>query len=92
VVILETHAFTRRAVELLSDEEYAQLQAELVARPDAGRLIRGTAGLRKVRWAAKGHGKRGGVRAIYYWHVPGHQLRMLFVYSKGEQEDLTERQ
>jgi len=61
VLILETHAFTRRIVELLSDEHYAQhyaqLQADLVARPDAGRLIRGTGGLRKIRWAAKGHGK-----------------------------------
>jgi hypothetical protein len=92
VVILETHAFTKRIVELLSDEEYADLQAALVAHPDAGRLIRGTGGFRKIRWAAKGHGKRGGVRAIYYWHVFGDQLMMLCVYPKGEQDDLTERQ
>jgi hypothetical protein len=92
VVILETHAFTRRIIELLPDEEYARLQSELVARPDVGRVIRGTGGLRKIRWAAKGHGKRGGVRAIYYWYVRGEQLLMLLVYPKGEQENLTERQ
>ena len=96
MLILETHAFTRRIVELLSDEHYAQhyaqLQADLVDRPDAGRLIRGTGGLRKIRWAAKGHGKRGGVRVICYWYVRGEQLLMLLVYPKEEQDDLSERQ
>ena len=92
MLILETHAFTRRIVELLSDEHYAQLQADLVARPDAGRLIRGTGGLRKIRWAAKAHGKRGGVRVIYSWYVRGEQLLMLLVYPKDEQDDLSERQ
>lgn len=92
MVILETHAFTRRIVELLPDAEYAELQADLLARPDAGRLMRGTGGLRKLRWAAKGHGKKGGVRVIYYWHVPGDRLLMLLVYPKNEQDDLSERQ
>lgn len=92
MVILETHAFTAGILELLSDEEYRLLQATLVARPDAGRLIRGTGGLRKIRWAAKGHGKRGGVRIIYYWHVPGDQLLMLLAYAKSDQDDLTPRQ
>ena len=92
MVILETHAFTAAILELLSDEEYRLLQAVLVARPDSGRLIRGTGGLRKVRWAAKGHGKRGGVRAIYYWHVAGDRLLMLLAYAKGQQDDLTPRQ
>jgi mRNA-degrading endonuclease RelE of RelBE toxin-antitoxin system len=92
VVILETHAFTARIVELLSDDEYRLLQQVLVARPDAGRLIRGTGGLRKLRWAAKGRGKRGGARIVYYWHVPGDRLLMLLSYKKGEQDDLTPRQ
>ncbi len=92
VVILETHAFTARILELLSDDEYRLLQQELVARPDAGRLIRGTGGLRKVRWATKGRGKRGGARIVYYWHAPGDRLLMLLAYAKGEQDDLTPRQ
>jgi mRNA-degrading endonuclease RelE of RelBE toxin-antitoxin system len=92
VVILETHAFTAAILELLSDEEYRLLQQALVARPDAGRLIRGSGGLRKIRWAAKGRGKRGGVRVIYYWHVPGDRLLMLLAYAKSEQDDLTPRQ
>ena len=92
MVILETHAFTARILALLSDDEYRLLQQELVARPDAGRLIRGTSGLRKVRWAAKGRGRRGGARIIYYWHVPGDRLLMLLAYAKSEQDDLTRRQ
>lgn len=92
MVILETHAFTARILELLSDDEYRLLQQELVARPDAGRLIRGTGGLRKLRWAAKGRGKRGGARIVYYWHAPGDRLLMLLAYAKSEQDDLTPRQ
>ena len=92
VVILETHAFTARILELVSDDEYRLLQQDLVARPDAARLIRGTGGLRKVRWAAKGRGKRGGACIVYYWHAPGDRLLMLLAYAKGEQDDLTPRQ
>ena len=92
MVILETHAFTTAILELLSDEEYRLLQQALVARPDAGRLMRGSGGLRKIRWAAKGRGKRGGVRVIYYWHVPGDRLLMLLAYAKSERDDLTPRQ
>jgi mRNA-degrading endonuclease RelE of RelBE toxin-antitoxin system len=92
VVILETHAFTAAILEHLSDDEYRLFQTALVARPDAGRLIRGSGGLRKIRWAAKGHGKRGGVRIIYYWHIPGDQLLMLVAYAKSDQDDLTPRQ
>jgi mRNA-degrading endonuclease RelE of RelBE toxin-antitoxin system len=92
VVILETHAFTARISELLPDDDYRLLQQALVVRPDAGRLIRGTGGLRKLRWAAKGRGKRGGARIVYYWHVRGDRLLMLLAYAKGEQDDLTPRQ
>ena len=49
-------------------------------------------GLRKIPWAGSGRGKRGGVRVIYYWHVPGEAILFLFVYSKNEQEDLTASQ
>jgi len=51
---------------LLSDDEYKELQEHLIERPDVGTVIEGTGGLRKVRWAAKGGGKSGGVRIIYY--------------------------
>ena len=68
--IVETSVFTRLLAGLLSEEEYRGLQAELVARPHAGALIQGGGGIRKVRWAAQGKGKSGGVRLIYYWAPP----------------------
>lgn len=61
---------------------------------DMGDLVANTGGLRKVRWSQqkRGKGKRGGVRVIYYWHVSGSLLYMLFAYSKDQQDDLSARQ
>ncbi len=88
MVIIETSIFTRQVRELLSQEEYRELQIALVNRPNAGSLIVGSGGLRKVRWAIKGKGKRGGVRVIYYWAVKQEQLLMLLIYGKSERDDL----
>jgi len=90
----ETDLFTAQITRLLSDQEYAELQGTLVVRPDAGDLIEDTGGLRKVRWGrrARGKGKRGGIRVIYYWRVSASLIYMLFAYSKDEQDDLTARQ
>jgi hypothetical protein len=57
-----------------------------------GDLIPYSGGLRKVRWGLEGRGKRGGVRVIYYWAVGAEQLRMLYVYPKASQENLTHQQ
>lgn len=92
MVIIETTVFTRQVRELLSDDEYRELQAALVERPDAGSVIARSGGLRKLRWAAKGKGKRGGSRVIYYWAVMPEQLLMLLIYSKSERDDLTREQ
>jgi len=92
MVIIETSVITRRIRDLMSDGEYSELQDALVKRPDMGDLIPGSGGLRKVRWGLEGHGKRGGVRVIYYWAVNAAQIRMLYVYSKGRQENLTKQQ
>lgn len=64
---IETPIFTREVTTLLSDEEYRGLQLALALRPEAGAVIRGGGGLRKLRWSIAGKGKRGGVRIIYYW-------------------------
>lgn len=92
MVIVETAVFTRQVNKLLSDEEYRQLQADLVARPDVGIIIPGSGGLRKVRWSVQGRGKRGGSRLIYYWAVAQDQLLMLLIYPKSMQDDLTPAQ
>ena len=60
----------------------------LAVHPGAGKVILGSGGLRKLRWAAKGHGKRGGVRVIYFWWLAADQILLLDVYAKGKQEDL----
>lgn len=92
MLIVETPVFTRRVIKLISDEDYRELQRALVADPELGDIIRQSGGLRKVRWARAGRGKRGGVRAIYYW-APTHEiLLMLLIYGKNEQDDLTHEQ
>ena len=70
MVFIETPIFTREIRTLMSDEDYYQLQQALVMRPEAGKIITGSHGLRKLRWSLPGIGKRGGLRVIYYWDVP----------------------
>jgi hypothetical protein len=89
---VETPVFTKRVKELLPDEDYRTLQIALLLRPEQGPLIKGGAGLRKVRWAPRGTGKRGGVRVIYFWRPDDQAFYMLFAYAKTEQEDLTPEQ
>jgi len=89
---IETPIFTRHIMELLSDEEYSRLQEVLLMRPEAGDLIPGGGGLRKLRWRVSGTGKRGGLRTIYYWDVSAEVCYMLFVYKKSAKSDLTQQQ
>ena len=88
---IETPVFTREIRSLLPDDDYRLLQKELLFRPEAGDLIRGSGGLRKIRWNRPGKGKRGGLRIIYYFDKP-YTMYMLFVYPKNRQETLTGRQ
>ncbi len=89
MIFIETSVFTAEVKLLLRDEEYAALQSHLADNPQAGDLIRETGGLRKVRWAAGGKGKRAGVRVIYYHVTANAQIRMLLIYRKGIQDTLT---
>ena len=92
MVIVETSIFTRQVLKQLSDDEYHKLQVVLANRPNAGVLIQGSGGLRKIRWTTQGRGKRGGVRIIYYWAVKQERVLMLFLYPKNERGDLTPEQ
>jgi mRNA-degrading endonuclease RelE of RelBE toxin-antitoxin system len=92
MVIIETSVFTRLIRELMSDEEYSELQKTLFQHPDVGDVIPGSGGLRKVRWRQKGRGKRGGIRIIYYWVSRDDQIWMLYAYRKARQIDLNSKQ
>ncbi len=89
---IETSIFTDAIRDLLKDDEYRSLQVALLLRPEQGKIIPGTGGLRKVRWGAKGRGKRGGCRVIYYLDRKQSVFYMLFAYPKGVQGDLTPSQ
>ncbi len=89
---VETPVFTTAIRALLPDEEYRALQLALQLRPEQGAIIPGSGGLRKMRWAGRSHGKRGGIRVIYYWYVSDGAFFMLFAYAKGTQGDLTPAQ
>jgi hypothetical protein len=89
---VETPVFTSLVRRHLSDEQYRRLQLALLLRPEQGSLIRGSGGLRKVRWAPEGQGKRGGLRVIYYWAAEESVCYMLYLYGKNEQGDLTPAQ
>jgi mRNA-degrading endonuclease RelE of RelBE toxin-antitoxin system len=80
---IETQLFTRLVKQYLSDEQYSQLQQALIDNPELGPVIAGTGGVRKLRWAAQGRGKRGGYRVIYYVRRPKGIIWMLTMYPKN---------
>jgi hypothetical protein len=90
--IVETSVFTKQIRSLLKDDEYQELQERLVAYPLAGVLIRGSGGLRKLRWAIEGRGKSGGIRVIYYYVAPDDRIFMLVAYGKGARDNLTDKE
>jgi mRNA-degrading endonuclease RelE of RelBE toxin-antitoxin system len=88
LTFIETKLFTSLVQQYLADDEYAALQQALVTTPDAGDLIRGSGGVRKLRWGVAGRGKRGGVRVIYYLRSHQDEIWMLTVYAKNEEASI----
>jgi len=88
MIFIEDHGFQKRRKGLLDDDELFGLMESLAVHPEVGKVIPGSCGLRKLRWAAKGHGKRGGVRVIYFWWLADDKILLLDVYAKSKQEDL----
>jgi hypothetical protein len=89
VTFEEDPDFTAKALRLLGDEGIFAVQMYLLERPDAGAIIRGSGGCRKLRWAAKGHGKQGGARVIYYWVIDDDRILLLDIYAKNESANLS---
>jgi hypothetical protein len=89
MLFIEDHGFLKRRKGLLEDEQLFELMESLAAHPEAGKVIPKSGGLRKLRWAARGHGKRGGVRVIYFWWLADDKILLLDIYAKADKEDLT---
>lgn len=88
---IETPTFTALIAEYLEDDEYRALQSFLAGDPEAGDVMPGTGGFRKLRWAdrRRGKGKRGGLRVIYYHLLTDAQIWLVTLYDKGEVADLS---
>jgi len=89
MTVVETPAFLREAATALTEEERSDLVTYLATNPDAGDVMPETGGAQKLRWKAQGRGKRGGVRAIYYYHGGDFPLFLLNVFAKNEKANLT---
>ncbi len=88
LTFVETRLFTSLVHRYLSDDEYGALQLALADSPNAGDVIRGSGGVRKLRWGASGRGKRGGIRVIYYLRSQQGEIWMLTLYAKNEAESI----
>ena len=91
MVFIEVSTFRRSSAELLDEDALTALQTLLMLRPSAGVVIPGSGGLRKVRVPAKGKGKRGGGRVIYYRVQADQQIFLIYAYAKNERTDITPR-
>jgi hypothetical protein len=90
-VFVELPAFERHRGSYLDDEQFRQLQAQLLMDPVRGDVITAAGGLRKMRFAdaRRGKGKRGGLRIVYFWWPHGAQFWLFAIYDKDEVEDLS---
>ena len=91
--IVELPEYLRRSAKLLSVEERERERESIVnylaSHPASGDLIKGTGGIRKLRWSAHGKGKSGGVRIIFYHHNESIPLFLLTVFAKGEKTNIS---
>lgn len=92
VRFVETPIFTADVSRELSLDDYRHIQIALMLRPELRPVMRGSGGIRKMRWRRAGIGKRGGLRMIYFWEPESETFYMLMVYRKNEQENLSLRQ
>ena len=89
MTVVETAEFLKHAARLMPDAEREEVVAYLGANPEAGEIIPETGGVRKIRWAREGMGKRGGARVIYYYHNERLPLFLLSAYAKNRKANLS---
>lgn len=90
--VVETNVYLARVSRIMSDAERVQIIDTVAGRPDAGVVIPGSKGLRKMRIGLQGRGKRGGGRRVYWYHSPGYPAVPLWAFAKNEADDLTSAQ
>ena len=88
---IETSIFTKYVYQCLTEEEYFGLQNYLFLFPESGKIIQGSGGVRKLRWAMKNIGKRGGVRVIYYYKNKDNEIWLLTIYQKTKTDTIPAR-
>ena len=86
--VIETPTFSRLAADYWTEDERGGFAAWIAQHPDAGDVISGSGGCRKVRWARKGMGKRGGVRVIYFNRLANGEVWLLLIYAKNVQDNI----
>ena len=87
--IFATKTYERAIRKLLSDDSRREMEAAIVADPATAPVMPGTGGIRKLRWAGSGRGKRGGIRTIYFHHAGPEAIYMLTAYAKAARDDLS---
>jgi len=88
LTIVETPTFINEGARVWTVDERLEFFAWIAAQPDAGAVVRGSGGCRKVRWSRPGTGKSGGVRVIYFTRLAAGELWMLLVYPKAEKDNI----
>lgn len=92
ITVIETKSFIDNAKGLLTDEQRSMAIDFIAEFPDAGEVMPGTGGVRKLRVALQGRGKRGGARVVYYYHNEDVPVFLLFAYAKNVKDDLTKKE
>ena len=88
MVFIETSIFTKYLSQYMKDEEYRLFQLYLMDNTDKGDLVKGSGGVRKIRWAINNKGKSGGIRVIYYWKQSANETWLLTLYAKNEKDSI----
>lgn len=92
ITVAETRLFRRVAGDCMSDQELEAFKFFIACNPDAGAVIRGTGGVRKVRWGVGNRGKSGGVRVIYYFMSEDYPIFLLTAFKKSQMTSLSDKQ
>lgn len=88
VTFVESPLFTKQVHDYLTDEEYGAFQVFLATNPDTGAVVRGSGGVRKVRWSRRGTGKSGGVRVLYFTRTEDGEIWLLLIYAKSATDSI----